>query len=109
MPGRNEIDQYLLICDLIGRPEGKDDWRDFFYLPNSDYLLNMARTKRNNIGAKFRDFPQSCVELLEDILCWDPAHRLTINEILLHPFFSEEPYPCAPDEFTKYFNKLQQI
>lgn len=81
MPGRNEIDQYLLICDLIGRPQGKDDWRDFYYLPNADYLLNMSRSKKSNIEAKFRDLPVSCVELLEDLLCWDPAHRLTINEI----------------------------
>ena len=32
LPGRNEIDQYLKICDLIGKPRDRDDWKDFFKL-----------------------------------------------------------------------------
>ena len=67
----------------------KEDWRDFFKLENADYLLGMADNKRNNIDDKFRNYPISCVDLLEKILKWDPKHRLSIHEVLLHPFFTE--------------------
>jgi len=49
-PGHNEIDQLTKICDLIGKPVYKDDWRDFFKLENVDYLLGMTKNKKNNIG-----------------------------------------------------------
>ena len=39
---------------------------------------------------------------------WDPAHRLTIQEVLLHPFFTEPPYPATPADFLKYFAFLEQ-
>ena len=109
LPGRNEIDQYLQICDLIGKPrKDRDDWRDFFKLENSDYLLQMSRQKHNKIEERFSSFPDSCIDLLEDLLQWDPANRLTINEVLLHPFFTEAPYPSTSADFIKYFSLLNQ-
>jgi len=91
---------------LIGKPQDREDWRDFFKLENSDYLLQMSRQKHNKVADRFRGFPRSCVDLLEDLLQWDPAHRLTINEVLLHPFFTEAPYPSSPSDFQSYFTLL---
>ena len=53
LPGRNEIDQYLKICDLIGKPRDREDWKDFFKLENSDYLLQMSRQKHNKVEERF--------------------------------------------------------
>ena len=106
LAGKNEIDQYLQICDLIGKPRDKEDWRDFFKLDNSDYLIQMSRNKHNKVEERFRSFPDSCIDLLEDLLLWDPSNRLTINELLLHPFFTEPPYPSTPAEFQKYFTMM---
>ena len=66
----------------------------------------MSRQKHNKVADRFRGFPPSCIDLLEDLLQWDPVHRLTIHEVLLHPFFTEAPYPSTPTDFLKYFQML---
>lgn len=33
LPGKNEVDQYIQICDLIGKPCKTSDWPEFFSLP----------------------------------------------------------------------------
>ena len=68
LPGTNEIDQFMKICDLIGKPMEKDDWRDFFKLENCDYLLNMSRQKHSKLADKFHALPERCIDLLEDLL-----------------------------------------
>jgi len=63
LPGRNEIDQYKLICELIGKPTPKV-WPEFFELENSKHLIQLSDNKYNNIRHKFRTATDHCIDLL---------------------------------------------
>jgi len=82
---------------VIGKPTERWEWPDFFDLENSSYLQKMSNNRYNNMPDILKSYPKSCKDLLKKLLCWDPAQRITIHEMLLHPFFTEEPYPCAPE------------
>ena len=104
--GKNEVNQYEQICDLIGCPNQKV-WAEFFDLPMSKKLLEKSQNKYNNIPQMFSKFSPNCVDLLNSFMTWDPKKRISVNlrvkqasQALLHDFFTEYPYPKQPNEIS---------
>lgn len=58
----------------------------------------------------FQDFPPSAVDLLEKIFVYDPEKRLSAQQAIGHPFFSEwhqeEQEPTAAAPFDSSFEQL---
>lgn len=106
LPGKNEVNQYELICDLIGCPN-QNIWSEFFQLESAKKLLNRVDNKYNNIPNKFSRYSECCVDLLNSLLVWDPKKRISASQALLHDFFTEFPYPVLKNENSclKYFDK----
>ena len=44
---------------------------------------------------------QSCIDLLESLLCFNPANRISARKALEHEFFHVAPYPCLPGQIQK--------
>ena len=64
---------------MIGKPT-KKVWPEFFELSNSKHLSSLVEDhKYNNIGDKFSKMSDNCIDLLNGLLTWDPAQRLTVN------------------------------
>eukprot|EP00347_Sterkiella_histriomuscorum_P024461 403331037 len=110
LPGNNEIDQFKQICEMIGKPS-KKSWEGFQDLQNSKHLLSLVDNNHNYLGQKFKNMSDNCIDLLNQLLAWDPAQRLTLNEALIHPFFTEAPYPCKSDDIRclRYLDELSNI
>jgi serine/threonine protein kinase len=89
--GKNELNQFEIICELIGKPN-KEIWPNFFKLENSKSLLE-REIKSNNIFKRFSTYSISCNKLLNSFLKWDPNKRISAGEAMLSDFFSEYPYP----------------
>jgi serine/threonine protein kinase len=99
MPGVAEVDQFRKICDLIGKPQKeRGDWPAYFQQENCESYQRLSSNQNNQIREKFRHCPPSAVDLLEKLLIWDPEERLTLNEVLLHRFFNDLPYPASPED-----------
>ena len=49
LPGRNEIDQYIKICDFLGKPS-QSDWPAFSDLPQFAHIQELSQNLRNNVG-----------------------------------------------------------
>lgn len=91
-PSKNELNQFQMICDLIGYPNNLI-WPEFFTLENSRSLMERVNNKYNNIPNQFSEFPSSCIKLLNGLLKWNPAKRLSAAEALMSEFFTEFPHP----------------
>ena len=80
-------------------------------MENCDYLLNLPQLKYlnfNKLEQHFRGYPRDVLDLLKRTLCWDPEKRLSVNEVLLHEFFTERPYVAAKENLDclGYLKKL---
>merc|ERR1712060_247619 len=75
LPGKAEDHQLHLICQLLGTPSLKI-WPGMEDLP----LFNRMEVPMccfNNLRVKFPDAPDSCLELLNKMLTFDPGKRAT--------------------------------
>lgn len=77
-PGGNEIDQFQKICELIGKPN-ESLWPDYPKIEVSKKLDDLVDNEYNDIPIKFERFSESAIQLLEDMLTWDPQ-KSKLNE-----------------------------
>ena len=94
LPGSNEVQQFELICELIGKPN-LSNWESFFNLKNSMKLIERVWDKKystNKIEDYYRQYGSNCVDLLKRMLCWNPSNRISASEAMLHDFFNEYPF-----------------
>eukprot|EP00759_Apiculatamorpha_spiralis_P051405 PhF_6_TR5217/c0_g1_i1/m.7527 len=98
--GRNQIDQLHQIMFLLGVPE-PDVYADFGSEAARRYLDQLQ--KNRHVGTSFRDkFPmasEEAIDLLSKILVFHPDRRLSMQEVLEHPWYVSEygPPPVMPE------------
>ncbi|KAK5584122.1 hypothetical protein RB653_005729 [Dictyostelium firmibasis] len=83
-------DHLKSICKLIGAPNASEQ----AYIQKRE-LLKFVRdySKGRNFQPSFQDTFMECspihIELLKSMLCWDPRDRLSVDELLEHPYFDK--------------------
>ena len=84
-PGDSEIGQLFKIFQLLGTPH-EDTWPGVTKLP--DYNINFPQWKHQDIKKlkEFKDFDKDGLDLMDKCLQMDPEKRITIREMLNHPF-----------------------
>lgn len=116
--------QHLLaVCDVLGIPT-EETFPGLYHLPQTKTMMrSLPRWNRvSRLAALFQQrgatlptvthgdvpvaaecalLPASGVELLAAILQWNPRRRPSAAEALQHPFFREDPLPCAPAELMR--------
>eukprot|EP00743_Colponemidia_sp_Colp-15_P010438 GILK01011494.1.p1 GENE.GILK01011494.1~~GILK01011494.1.p1 ORF type:complete len:420 (+),score=64.41 GILK01011494.1:33-1262(+) len=106
MPGRTELNQLEMICNTLGTPN-ETIWPGFSNLPNVKSIV-FPDNPYNNLPSKFPDESKACLDLLNRMLTYDPAHRISAQEALRHPYFLEKPLPKEPTwmpTFKEYRNE----
>ncbi|GAB9465759.1 Cmgc/cdk protein kinase [Globisporangium polare] len=93
MPGRTEIDQIEQIFRLLGRANDQI-WPGMSSLPNADKLsFDASRYSYNNIRKLLPDLSEKGIDLINRLLTYDPAVRISAREAIEHPYFREKPFP----------------
>jgi len=84
-PGDSEIDQLFKIFRQLGTPTD-DIWHGCTSLP--DYKPSFPKWKKQVFGKSFDNIHPTAMDLLEKMLIYEPAQRISAREALNHSYFS---------------------
>ncbi|CAG9576804.1 protein kinase-like protein [Leishmania major strain Friedlin] len=112
----------LAVCEVLGIPT-EESFPGLYHLPQTKTMMqSLPRWNRTSrlaslfqrgavlptvahgdvpVAAEGALLPESGVDLLASVLQWNPRRRPSAAEALQHPFFKEEPLPCAPAELMR--------
>ncbi|CCC66980.1 hypothetical protein NCAS_0A04220 [Naumovozyma castellii] len=93
--GQNEIEQLLSIFKIMGSPN-LDNWPNFFEMPWFFMIIPMLTEKYPDLfEEKYKNLlPSSeCFNLAKGLLLYDQKKRLSAEEALKSPYFTEDPQP----------------
>ena len=101
--GRTEIDQLDCIYNIMGRPTEKL-WPALKSMPWYLLLRPEGVKRKNRLRKRYAaQVPASAMDLIMQLLHYDPDKRPSAEQCLQHPYFLEEP---APMRTTGYVHPL---
>ncbi|KAM5256203.1 serine/threonine-protein kinase ICK isoform 2-T2 [Ctenodactylus gundi] len=84
-PGASEIDTIFKICQVLGTPK-KTDWPEGYQL-SSAMNFRWPQCVPNNLKTLIPNASGEAIQLLRDMLQWDPRKRPTASQALRYPYF----------------------
>jgi len=85
-PGDSEIDEIFKIFRILGTPT-EADWPGVTSLP--DYKSSFPKWVRNENVALVGTLSEEGLDLLDALLIYDPAARISAKQACSHPYFEE--------------------
>jgi len=104
-PGNTELDQLSKIFACLGTPTEKD-WPNMTALPSYMPFDPWPPTPREQI---FTAASQDALDLLRNLLVYDPTRRLTATQALAHRYFITSPPPTPPSQLPKLTSKKKPV
>lgn len=100
-PGSSEVDQLFKVCSVLGTPE-KNDWPEGYRLA-SVIQFQFPDCPRVALDTLITRSSEQGIELMSDMLQWDPDKRPTAQQSLRHPFFqsvTKGRTPAMPNQMS---------
>lgn len=83
--GDSEIDELFKIFRMLGTPT-ESEWQGVTTLP--DFKASFPKWKGNHLNDKMNKYlDENGIDLLQKMLIYDPAGRISAKAILNHPYF----------------------
>ncbi|KAH9004276.1 Pkinase-domain-containing protein [Lactarius hatsudake] len=95
-----EIELLSMIFKLLGSPTN-DSWPEYSTLPLAK-SITLPSPQPHQFRQKFPFLTIAGIDLLSSLLTYDPERRISADEALQHPYFSETPAPKHPDMFGSF-------
>ncbi|EJU04036.1 Pkinase-domain-containing protein [Dacryopinax primogenitus] len=96
---KGEIEMLSMISKLLGPPT-EQTWPGVEDLPLASTINWPART--SSLRSRFPYITEAGLDLLDRFLTYDPEKRISAEEAMGHPYFSESPLPKHPDLFGSF-------
>ncbi|KAF9229471.1 Pkinase-domain-containing protein [Gyrodon lividus] len=97
---KGEIELLSMIFKLLGPPTSSS-WPEYSSLPLAK-TISLPSPHTHQFRQRFQYMSTSGIDLLISFLTYDPEQRITAEEALRHPYFSESPLPKHPDLFASF-------
>lgn len=103
-PGDSEIDQLHKIFQALGTPT-EEMWEGVSDLP--DYSTRFPGWHKRHIGETVKNLDTRGLDLLSQMLTYDPERRITAQAALSHPYFDDlDRNTFRPRDESPLFDKL---
>ncbi|VDK74777.1 unnamed protein product [Litomosoides sigmodontis] len=101
-PGKGEMDQINKIFTDLGTPDD-NVWPGYSSLPGP----RKTNFDHHDTGELEKKFPTSLIderglELIKELLTYDPVKRIAAHEALVHDWFERYPPPTPPEMFPTW-------
>ncbi|KAH7883735.1 Pkinase-domain-containing protein [Phlebopus sp. FC_14] len=97
---KGEIELLSMIFKLLGPPTSSS-WPDYSSLPLAKTIA-LPSPHGPQFRQRFHYMTTSGIDLLMSLLTYNPEQRISAEEALRHPYFSESPLPKHPDLFASF-------
>ncbi|KAJ8597031.1 Pkinase-domain-containing protein [Rhizopogon salebrosus TDB-379] len=97
---KNEIELLSMIFKLLGPPTNSS-WPEYSTLPLAK-TITLPSPQPHQFRQRFHHMTTAGIDLLMSLLTYDPEQRISAEEALHHPYFSESPLPKHPDLFGSF-------
>lgn len=84
-PGSSEIDEIFKICTVLGTPK-QDDWEEGYRLATA-MNFRWPQCVPQNLKTLIPNASQEAIQLMKDMLHWNPQKRPTASQCLRYPYF----------------------
>ena len=100
---------FALICKLCGNPN-EENWKGVTGYKNYKLIIPQENYQCKINKKTFPNFDEVTLDIIKKLLTLNPKKRITLDEILKHPFLtSHEPKMCKAEDMPKIeesFNSL---
>ncbi|XP_052776304.1 serine/threonine-protein kinase ICK-like [Mya arenaria] len=84
-PGSSEIDEIFKVCTVLGTPK-QADWEDGYRLASA-MNFRWPQCVPQNLKSLIPNASNEAVQLMKDMLNWNPQKRPTSSQSLRYPYF----------------------
>jgi len=100
-PGGNHLEQLRIIFEILGTPTC--DNLDWIKTPEAkNWVKGMKQYKGHSLDKVFHQATPDALDLLKRMLLLDPEKRISVDEALAHPYFSEQHNPAKEVTCKKF-------
>ncbi|XP_059497051.1 serine/threonine-protein kinase MAK-like [Stegostoma tigrinum] len=108
-PGTSEVDEIFKICQVLGTPK-KNDWPEGYQL-SAAMNFRFPQCIPTHLKTLIPNASNEAVELMKDMLHWDPKKRPNASQALHYPYFQvgqSLDYPVQYVQRPQLQNKMTQ-
>ncbi|KAJ3302833.1 MAPK protein hog1 [Kappamyces sp. JEL0829] len=87
-PGKDHIDQFTHISQMLGSPP-IEVVEAISSASTLKFVKSLEHFDKAELMERFAAFDPEAVDLLVNILVWDPKRRYSAEQALSHPYFSD--------------------
>mmetsp|Transcript_22363 Transcript_22363/g.26937 ORF Transcript_22363/g.26937 Transcript_22363/m.26937 type:complete len:361 (+) Transcript_22363:883-1965(+) len=99
IPGDNDIDQLYCVIKLLGTPK-EENWPELKSLP--DYSkISFPEMSPTPLEQVLPDSPPEAIRMLKSLVQYNPERRPSAEELLLDPYFFQDPLPALPGDIPQ--------
>ncbi|KAG7314065.1 hypothetical protein KOW79_022561 [Hemibagrus wyckioides] len=95
-PGSSEVDTIFKICQVLGTPK-KNDWPEGCHLAAS-MSFRWPQCVPTNLATLIPNASSEAIQLMRDLLQWDPKKRPAPSQALRYPYFQVGQVLGAPQQ-----------
>ncbi|NXG29494.1 MAK kinase, partial [Dromaius novaehollandiae] len=106
-PGTSEVDEIFKICQVLGTPK-KSDWPEGYHLASA-MNFHFPQCVPINLKTLIPNASSEAIQLMSDMLNWNPKKRPTASQALKYPYFQVGQVLGPPSQYLEKQTPLKPV
>ncbi|NXE48461.1 MAK kinase, partial [Casuarius casuarius] len=106
-PGTSEVDEIFKICQVLGTPK-KSDWPEGYHLASA-MNFRFPQCVPINLKTLIPNASSEAIQLMSDMLNWNPKKRPTASQALKYPYFQVGQVLGPPLQYLEKQTPLKPV